>query len=201
MQRRLLQRYPGNRKLVLMFLGWAATPADVAHIPFPAEYDVLVCHGYRTRPMAWAAEEFAGYEQIYLFAWSFGVWVAEQCCPALPLRRAVALNGTPFPVSEEYGMRLRPALRAARAMLRTAPEPGLPTPQERLDEITRLAAWAEECSAARLRWDAALLADADEMFPPARLQAYWQPLGVAMVYHGTHNPFDEPKRILDWLDA
>lgn len=77
---------PGNRRLILFMLGWGATPNAVQQLPFPEGYDVLCCYDHRQlAPLA--AEDFAGYERIYLFAWSFGVWVAEQSCQALPLHK------------------------------------------------------------------------------------------------------------------
>ena len=110
-----LIRTPENRRLILFMLGWGATPNAVQHLPFPAGYDVVCYYDHRSlSPLA--AEDFAHYERIYLFAWSFGVWVAEQSCQALPLHRAIAINGTPYPASPQYGLRLKVLQRTIRSV-------------------------------------------------------------------------------------
>lgn len=42
--------------------------------------------------------------RIYLFAWSFGVWVSELIFRGIPFYKTVALNGTPLPVNNRYGI-------------------------------------------------------------------------------------------------
>ncbi len=205
-------RQEGNDNLILFMLGWAATPNAVCHIPLPG-YDVLACHDHRSiAPLR--AEDFAGYRRIYLFAWSFGVWVAEQCCRELPLYRAVALNGTPYPVDERYGMRLRAVMRNMRAMVRAGgnnpfgsgaqedgrsipagPYPDL-TAQEKLDELTLLAEWSGADSAPHLHWDAAYIGDKDEIVPPDRMRAYWNSVGLGTEFESYHYPFANPEIVL-----
>lgn len=207
MQQDWLQR-AGGQDLVLYLLGWASTPNAVCHIPLPAGCDALAVHNYMSlEPLR--AEDFAAYRRIYLFAWSFGVWVAEQCCAGLPLHRAIALNGTPFPTDSRYGMRLRVVMRTVQALARTgkqaaaAPGRGIPTgpyaersPQEQVEELTRLAAWSEKSSAARLAWHKAWIADRDEIFPPANMWAWWQSVGLGTGFESYHYPFADPAIVL-----
>ncbi len=211
MQRTWL-RQESNEDLILFMLGWAATPNAVCHIPLPG-YDVLACYDHRSiAPLR--AEEFAGYRRIYLFAWSFGVWVAEQCCRKLPLYHAVALNGTPYPVDERYGMRLRAVMRNMRAMVkaggnnpfanseqadgRSIPAGPYPdrTAQEKLDELTLLAEWSAADSAPHLHWDAAYIGDKDEVVPPDRMRAYWNSVGLGTEFESYHYPFAHPEIVL-----
>ncbi len=205
MQQTWLKR-EGNCDLALFILGWAATPNAICHLDLPG-CDVLACHDHRSmKPLA--AHEFAGYRRIYLFAWSFGVWVAEHCCRELPLYRAIALNGTPFPADERYGMRLRAALRSMRALAKTGSTPPAPagpwadlSPEEKFDELSLLAERSRADSAAHLHWDAAFIADKDEIFPPANMQAYWGSVGLGTMFPGTHNPFADPALIRGAIEA
>ncbi len=201
-------RQEGNRDLILYMLGWAATPNAVCHINTPG-YDVLVCCDHRSiAPLNPA--ELAGYRRIYLFAWSFGVWVAEQCCRELPLYRAVALNGTPYPVDERYGMRLRAVQRSMRTLAKLGGEnpfndgsqggirymPAGPFPErsieEKIEELDLLAAWSRDNSAPHLHWDAAYIGDKDEIIPPDRMRAWWHSVGLGTEFESYHYPFANP---------
>ncbi len=208
-------RREGNRDLILFMLGWAATPNAVCHIT-PSGYDVLACYDHRhIAPLT--AAEFAGYRRIYLFAWSFGVWVAEQCCRELPLFRAIALNGTPFPVDERYGMRLRAVQRRLRSIAKaggtnpfndgsqdgTRYIPDGPyaarSIEEKIDELNQLAERSRAHATAHLHWDAAYIADKDEIFPPANMRAYWNRTGLGTEFASYHYPFADPSIVLGQL--
>ncbi len=204
----------GHDDLIIYMLGWAATPNAVLPIATPG-HDVLACYDYREMaPLR--AEDFAAYRRIYLFAWSFGVWVAEQCCRELPLHRAIALNGTPFPVDEHYGMRLRVVLRTMRQMAKLGGNPFVEAGgegvryspagpcvelsiEEKIDELNHLAASSRECSTEGLRWHAAYIGTKDEIFPPAHMRAYWEPRGLAREFDSFHYPFADPAIVLENL--
>lgn len=197
----------GERDLVLYMLGWASTPNAVCHIR-PEGCDVLAVHNYTAmEPLRPGA--FAAYRRIYLFAWSFGVWAAEQCCRELPLYKATALNGTPFPVDARYGMRLRVVMRTVQSMARSgaaaAADPGRAIPpgpyadrsmQDKVEELSRLAEWSRESSAAHLTWHKAWIGDKDEIFPPANMWAYWQSVGLGTGFESYHYPFADPAIVL-----
>lgn len=198
----------GGRDVVIFMLGWASTPNTVCHI-HPPGYDVLAVSNYtELRPLR--AADFAAYRRIYLVAWSFGVWVAEQCCRELPLHRAIALNGTPFPTDERYGMRLRAALRAMKMAARSgrppAAQPAMPAGQfpersadEKVAELERLAEWSRQRSGAHLTWHTAYIADRDEIYPSENMWAYWQTVGLGTGVSGGHYPFADTALILQEL--
>lgn len=203
-----------NKSLILFMLGWGATPNAVQHLPFPAGYDVLCCYDHRSlTPLA--AQDFERYERLYLFAWSFGVWVAEQSCQELPLYRAIAINGTPYPASAQYGLRLKVLQRTIRSVAslggnafkdESTPEKyapaGIfeePTPRQQVEELDFL---AEACQTLpeqpHLPWHRAYIATMDEIFPPARMRAYWGELGQDFASY--HFPFYTPGIVLGELD-
>lgn len=215
MQEAWLRRDKSNRDLVIFMLGWAATPNAVYHIN-PPGCDVLVFYDYRSiTPQE--PTRFTRYRRIYLFAWSFGVWVSEQCCRELPLHRTIALNGTPFPVDPRYGMRLRVVQRTMRSRihngdaaspLATAGDEGryIPagpypdrTAEEKLDELNLLAEWSRADSSTHLHWDAAYIATRDEIFPPDNMRAWWNPLNLGTEFDSFHYPFSNPQLIFNEL--
>jgi hypothetical protein len=213
MTQKWLIQVPGNKRLILLMLGWGATPNAVHQLPFPEGYDVLCCYDHRQlTPLR--AEDCAGYERIYLFAWSFGVWVAEQSCQKLPLHKAIAINGTPYPASQQYGLRLKVLQRTIRSVAAMGgnpfkdeahpekyapPGPFLePSPQQQVEELDFL---AEACQTLpeqpHLPWYRAYIATKDEIFPPDRMRAYWGELGAE--FESWHFPFYHSSIVLDEL--
>lgn len=209
-----LIQQPENKRLLLFMLGWGATPNAVQQLPFPAGYDVVCFYDHR-KLCPLAAEDFAHYERIYLFAWSFGVWVAEQSCQKLPLHKAVAINGTPYPASPQYGLRLKVLQRTIRSVAtlggnafkdESTPEKYAPagtfeepSAQQQVEELDFL---ADACQTLpeqpHLPWSRAWIATRDEIFPPARMRAYWDELGQD--FESYHFPFYTPEIVLGELD-
>lgn len=204
---------PENKRLILFMLGWGATPNAVQHLPYPQGYDVLCCYDHRSLSPLHAAE-FSRYERIYLFAWSFGVWVAEQSCQELPLYRTIAINGTPYPASPQYGLRLKVLLRTIRTVASAGgnifkdeahPEKYAPagpfeepSPRLQLEELDFL---AEACQTLpeqpHLPWNRAYIANRDEIFPPDRMRAYWGERGQD--FDSFHFPFYTTEIVLGEL--
>lgn len=204
----------GNRRLILFMLGWGATPNAVHQLSFPAGYDVLCCYDHRQlSPLK--AEDFSHYERIYLFAWSFGVWVAEQSCQELPLYRAVAINGTPYPASPQYGLRLKVLLRTIKSVAAMGGNPfkdescperyapagpfAEPSAHQQVEELEFL---ANACQAIpeqpHLPWHRAWIATMDEIFPPDRMRAWWGETGQD--FESYHFPFYAAQIVLGELD-
>lgn len=93
-----------SSRLILFFNGWSASPALFRRFADKAEADVWVCYDYCDLTFD---DAIRTYTDIHLIAWSLGVWVAEQIAgryPRLPIRTATAVNGTPYPIDERYGI-------------------------------------------------------------------------------------------------
>ena len=58
---------------------------------------------------------------------------------------------------------------------------------------------SKEDSAAHLRWDEAWIGDKDEIFPPAKMWAYWQSIGLGTGFESYHYPFADPNIVLRQL--
>ena len=95
--------YGVSDTLLLIFSGWAS---DEKFFPMFSnlEQDVCVCFDYRT--LEWDVERFGQYREIRVIAWSLGVFVANRILPdsALPVVRAIAINGTIYPCDDEKGI-------------------------------------------------------------------------------------------------
>ncbi|MFQ8807202.1 MAG: pimeloyl-ACP methyl esterase BioG family protein [Alistipes indistinctus] len=91
-----------NRDLIVFALGWASDFHAARHTSVPEGYDIPCTDDYRTIESVDPAT-VAGYRRIYLFAWSFGVWVSELIFRGIPFYKTVALTA-PLPVNNRYGI-------------------------------------------------------------------------------------------------
>lgn len=201
MQTHWLTRRPGHRKVMIAALGWASSPA--AAPTAPPGYDLLCLCDYRS----WAhldPAEMARYEVIDLAAWSFGVLMAELTCSRLPLRRALAFNGSPMPVHDRFGIPVR-SFRVTLNAIRQAgiglfferayggaehvPPSHLPqrSIEELAEELETLYAAALHTTDLSIPWSGALIGSRDAIFPPHHLQAFWGERGT--VFDAPHYPF------------
>lgn len=202
-----------GKKLVIFALGWGSNPAVVEHI-MPSGFDKWVLYDYRTVETVPQAE-LAGYDNIWLFAWSFGVWAAEQIFTHIEFRRAVALCGSPFPVNDNYGIPVRAFEVTLKGIagggdekfnLRTYGEyyenmreaiAERPWP-ERLEELETLYRESSNVYEPSLKWTDAVIGSRDVIFPEHNLRNHWG--AEAMVVDAPHYPFGNEKLIYDILN-
>lgn len=101
-----------NSKLIIFFAGWSF---DENPFKFLAceNFDVLIVYDYST--IDENIEKFTSYEEINLIAWSMGVFVAYLLKDKLPkFNKKIAINGTPLPVNDEFGIPVKPFLLTLR---------------------------------------------------------------------------------------
>lgn len=182
-----------NRRLLIFIAGWGSDLRDARYLDL-AGYDLLYVYDFRSvEPLQ--PDEVAGYEQIDLMAWSFGVWVAEQVAgpvcalPEAQRGRRVAINGTPLMVHDRYGIPARPFQLTLRGMPRAGTEPFMrraygpyfetcAQADERaldelcaeLDELYRTAILPYVPT---LTWDFAVVGVDDRIIPPQNMTLYW----------------------------
>ena len=100
--------HEGGRELLLFFNGWGMDRrvADYVQSAAPAwpDRDIVVINDYRSLDFPrWLRDAMAGYCSVDLVAWSLGVWAALHA-GLEGIGRAVAINGTPFPIHEAQGI-------------------------------------------------------------------------------------------------
>ncbi len=105
MQYKLYRYKEGNKSLILFFNGWAMTPETIEHLAFNQDNDLLVLWDYRSSKFNL---DLSAYEEIYLLAWSMGVWAADRWYHKLKvkplIKEAIAICGTGYPMSDERGI-------------------------------------------------------------------------------------------------
>lgn len=176
-------------RLILLFAGWGAdwrVASDIA----VGGYDVAVVWDYRTLECDFLPQ-IAGYEEIVVVAWSFGVTAAAGFMidhPELPVTATIAVNGTQHPVDDTLG--IPPAVFSGTLTgldernlkkfnirmaggARTLAEKAHLLSDRGVDELR------EELAAIGARepritlWDTAVVASADAIIPPAAQLAAW----------------------------
>lgn len=210
-----------QRGVVVFAAGWAGSDELVRHLVLHEGYDFLCLFDYRTLPdLAEKNELFAllqPYPERHLAAWSFGVWAAGQVFGGSPLEwnTATAVNGTPVPISDAYGIPPRAFAITVRSIGGAGTVKFLErmcgTPEilreyykhrstraleEIYDELLRLQEMSLACPAgnpAPNYWTAAIIGQKDAIFPPENMAAYWNAAKVPVTLHPEmpHYPLDE----------
>lgn len=186
-----------NKDLVIFFAGWSF---DAEPFRFLAadEVDVVVIYDYRD--LAFDLD-FSGYEKYYLLAWSMGVYIAPILRNILPaFEAAVALNGTPMPIDNEFGIPVRTfdlTLKYAAEGLKGKfyqnvffddvqvekywANPVKRTIDDRVEELQALKSWIYDkpVNAAGF-YQKAFVSEHDKIIPPKNQHNAWQKLGVSV---------------------
>lgn len=214
---------PAQRGVIVFAAGWAGSDELVRHLARPEGYDLLCLFDYRSLPSAAEARELyaqiAPYRHKHLIAWSFGVWAAERIFGDTDLLwdGAVAVNGTPIPVHDTYGIPVR-AFAVTERSIATAGtgkflERMCGTPEtlreyykhrstrgieEIGEELRRLREGAAETAAVSTTthpgfWTRAVVGAKDAIFPPANMTRYWTEAGVPILHDAElpHYPLAE----------
>ena len=100
-----------NNKLIIFFAGWSFD-----YNPFKflecENYDVLFVFDYNEITQL---PEIPKYSEKYLIAWSMGVFTAYLLKNNLPeFDKKIAINGTPYPVDDKFGIPQKPFLLTLR---------------------------------------------------------------------------------------
>lgn len=100
-----------NKKIIVFFAGWSF---DYKPFEFLAcdDFDVLFVYDYNSIEFN---ETFEDYDEKYLITWSMGTYVAYLLNDLFKdFTKKIAVNGTPFPVHDEFGIPQKPFLLTLR---------------------------------------------------------------------------------------
>lgn len=99
-----------NDKLLIFFAGWSFDYKPFEFLDCE-DYDVLMFYDYNDFELP----DIADYNDYYLVSWSMGVFTAYQMRNELPdFTKKIAINGTPFPVDDKFGIPQKPFLLTLR---------------------------------------------------------------------------------------
>lgn len=164
-------------RLRIVVLGWAADPQMVTP---DSGFDTVCIYDYREIESV----IFEGYRELHLVAWSYGVWAAELIFKDCNFATATAINGTPLPMDDIFGIASRlfrltvAGMDLGKFVKRMCI--GMPevvqiqrAEQECMDELRALAKHFEAPCAPRIVWTGAVIGERDMIFPPEAQKRYW----------------------------
>lgn len=199
-----------NRRVVVFFAGWGMDVRPFSHYRFNG-YDFAVIYDYSGDfPSDDIAAKLSDYDEICLFAWSFGVANAQRFMsdnPQLHITLRVAVNGTPHPVDDLVGIpetiyngtlagfseptlykfrrRMCGTRQATDEFLKSAPERSL---QSLLDELRTMA--DIDASGSSVWWDHVYISENDMIFPAQSQQRAWEGHGNIRMLPGEYHMID-----------
>ena len=209
-----------NSRLILIFAGWGMDSAPFRTLAKPG-YDILVVSDYTgfdpVSDIPELARKCAGYDEIVVLAWSFGVRIAQEFLSAakgkLPVTGAIAVNGTTTHVDDLRGIsqsvfsgtlaNLSPAtVRKFRrrmfssasgfeAFQNVAPSRGFESLRDELETFASLEPVAPDSAL----WDLAVGGTCDAIFPIAAQRCGWQ--GVSFREEPDMPHFPDFQKIID----
>lgn len=195
---------PGNEsRLLIVFAGWGMDCRPFAGLQGRG-FDVAAVYDYACDG---EFEVPARYDEIMVLAWSFGVIAADRFVaehPELTVTRRVAVNGTLYPVDDDFGIPRRifegtlsglseASLRkfnlrmcgGAEAYKRFAAS----APDRTIDSLKAELVAIASLEAAHAGWDRAYVSDADHIVPTEAQRRAWEREGVEIVeIKGAHLP-------------
>ena len=185
--------HKNSPRLLLVFSGWASDASFFTGALPPAGYDFAVAADYRTPASAAQTACIAGYSEVCVVAWSFGVPAANRFMldnPHIRFTLRVAVNGTLAPVDNLLGIpeeifhgtldRLdtRNLSKFIRREAGSATAAGSLPPADSFDidslkdELKAIAALPHSESPSTL-WDRVIISSRDAIIPPDNQRRFW----------------------------
>lgn len=196
----------GSKSIILFFAGWGMDRNPFDELA-SMECDSVLVYDYSDFHLELSIAEYAN---VYVFAWSFGVYAAArwlgdtQLLPAL----AVAINGTVSPIDDQHGI----PSAVFEATLNSLSEPSLlkffrrmcgsPSMLEQFlstrpkrdieslrNELVSMKTESASSSPLFMNWDKAYISSGDRIFPAQNQLRFWEKHARAVIEtDGAHLP-------------
>lgn len=169
-----------SSRLILFFNGWGMTKESIAHLTkenaASKDFDILHICNYQSPELP--QFDFSAYTEIFLIAWSMGVYMSTQI--NIPFTQKIAFCGTGNPIDLKEGI----APKVYQLTIKSFSEKTLPVFSEKIGfnmDSTRSAKELQQELVAIQRYDfpksvffdCAFVADDDTIFPPRAQENYW----------------------------
>lgn len=188
-----IRRREKNNHLVVFFGAWG-TDENVFTPSCNDDFDFILFYNY-SADEALVLPEMKTYEKIVLIGWSLGVWAAEHLSKKTGIKAdiTIAVNGTPVPADNEYGiplnvfegtlnnitdtnmekfyLRMFGDKKTYLANIGRVPKRSLKSLQ---DELRWLYNRIMEPKDNEFKWDYAVTSEIDRVFPSENMHSYWE---------------------------
>lgn len=194
----------GHSTCILFFNGWGMDENAVLHLDQNG-FDVCVYNDYRHIAPIENLEN--AYQKVVLIAWSLGVWAASEAISMsnTTIHSHIAINGTPCPVNDTYGIPERIFRRTLegwndknRTIFEQRIMDGAPDTQRlskrptdnQKEELNALYAACRKKTLDNLSWDTAIIGLNDWIFPPQNQINWWTSKTKVVTTNQPHFPFN-----------
>ena len=195
-------RHSPERPIVLFFLGYAFTPKSIAHLS-SNHYDLSVVYDYLNLNFV---KSFLKDRKILLIALSMGVWAANRVLKDIPLKQAIAVNGTPFGIHERFGIspqafkssidRFDFELFKKWCFLSDASKVNFSFAENPKEELCTLYEASTEPVEQNVTWTKAIVSKKDLVFPPKASECFKCPVKPISAPHYPFFKFRSVEEIL-----
>lgn len=184
-------------RLILFFNGWGMTKDSIAHLlaenAASENFDILHICNYQEPNLP--QFDFSGYENIYLIAWSMGIYMSTQV--TVPVTQKIAFCGTGNPIDRKEGI----SPRTYQLTITSFSEKTMPAFCDKIGfplDSTRSAKELQQELIALQNYtfpktaffDCAFIAENDTIFPREAQEQYWSKHAKKTIYlQTTHYPF------------
>lgn len=196
-----------NTELILFFNGWGLESTAISDLN-ANNFDLIEFNDYSS--LDFDESEFQAYAEIYVVAWSLGVWAASYILAesTLAIKKAIAINGTANPVDAKEG--IHPTIfketlsgwnekNRTRFMMRiiggknefetNRSKFGNRTVENQKTELSCLYEHIQQSSKASFNFDTALIGNQDSIFLTENQLNYWQNKAACKTIDMPHYPF------------
>lgn len=192
-----------NKNLILFFNGWAMNESAVANLE-KNDFDILMLSDYTNVDFSLTQFDFEKYDKKYLICWSMGVYVSNLFKEELDkFDKKIAINGTNKIIDNDFGIpekiykvttkflnessldkfiknmfdagNLNPSINITKSVEEL---------REELISIQKIELSEE------LKFDYALISNADRIVPTENQIAFWQNKAPYKLINSTHCPFE-----------
>lgn len=186
-----------SSRLILFLNGWGMTKKSIAHLTkenaASKNFDLLHICNYQEPALP--IIDFSAYTEIFLIAWSMGVYMSTQL--DISLTQKIAFCGTGNPIDLKEGI----APKIYQLTVKSFSEKTLPAFSEKIGfgmDSTRSAQELQQELIAIQNYDfpksaffdCAFVADMDRIFPPGAQENYWSKNAKKIIrLHTKHYPF------------
>lgn len=194
--------------MVIFFTGWSTSEHIASLFNLPEGYDLIICWDYREPSWQDLKRE---YDEVLIFAWSFGIPIAEQLYERLSSDMNVtgvfAINGSRNPVDNESGIpenifndtvkylnetnlkkfKIRITGGVRKYVSLETPLSSNLSLEELKDELENFRTIKPKDSE-ELIWDCVYISDEDKIFPKENLKKAWRDTAIFEMSGENHLP-------------
>lgn len=197
----------GESRVILFFNGWGVDQAVVSHLTTTG-YDLLMLNDYRSLDIQ-ESPDLSCYAEIYVVAWSMGVWAASNILGRLSVRpvACIALNGTERPIDDFYGIPEKIYNLTVNSMDERGKEKFIRRMFAKLEEFELFSGIKSDrdirelceeliliqqqslCCMEKFIWNKVYVSDSDRIVPPQNQLNWWQNKVQIISLNSGHAPF------------